>query len=372
MLQLRAILDDMYEMPHQYIDRQTDAVQTEPLYHDSLVNFFYAGLWERAPLLYHLLTRAWASQLLGFINYDLPLGSRLSGATRFLRTCRVNFAECVEPFERLRTARAIFERKIRYWECRPMPDDPQTIVSPADARVLVGSLHETSHVFLKWKFFDFDELFGCDRSLWLRTFRGGDFVLCRLTPEKYHYNHMPVSGVVRDHYEIPGGYASCNPGVVVSLVTPYSKNKRVVTIIDTDIEGGSRIGLVAMIEVVALMIGDIVQCYSKEGYENPQPIEPGLFLQQGAAKSLYRPGSSTTIILFQEGRVEFAADLVRNMHRQHVLSRFSRGFGRPLVETDVKVRSAIAKAMPLPSAKRRTLWRSVVGRVGWQRLTATT
>jgi phosphatidylserine decarboxylase len=44
------------------------------------------------------------------------------------------------------------------------------------------------------------------------------------------------------------------------MVRPYSKNKRVVTIIDTDVEGGTGIGLVAMIEVVALMIGDIVQC----------------------------------------------------------------------------------------------------------------
>ena len=362
----------MYGMPHQYIDRQTNTVQTEPLYHDALVNFFYAGLWERAPVLYNLLTRAWTSQLLGFVNYDLPLGARLSGATRFLRTCRVNFSECVDPLARLRTARAIFERKIRYWECRPMPEDPQTFVSPADCRLLVGSLYETSHLFLKWKFFDFDELFGCDKLLWMRAFRGGDFVICRLTPEKYHYNHLPVAGVVRDYYQIPGGYTSCNPGVVVTLVTPYSKNKRIVTIIDTDVEGGSQVGLVAMIEVVALMIGDITQCYSAERYDHPQSVTPGLFLQRGAPKSVYRPGSSTTIVFFQAGRVEFTADLVRNMHRQHVHSRFSHGFGRPLVETDVKVRSAIAKAIPLPSAKRQTLWRSVVGRVGWQRLTTTT
>jgi len=66
----------MAEMPHQYIDRQTGAVQTEPLYHDTLINFFSMGLWERVPFLYHLLTCARTSQLLGFINYDLPFGSR--------------------------------------------------------------------------------------------------------------------------------------------------------------------------------------------------------------------------------------------------------------------------------------------------------
>jgi hypothetical protein len=69
---------------------------------------------------------------------------------------------------------------------------------------------------------------------------------------------------------------------------------------------------------------------------------------------------------FKAGRVEFAADLVRNMHRQHVHSRFSHGFGRPLVETDVKVRSAIAKAIPLPSVKQRTIVALAVWQGSWQ------
>jgi hypothetical protein len=40
--------------------------------------------------------------------------------------------------------------------------------------------------------------------------------------------------------------------------------------------------------------------------------------------------------------VKFALDLIRNMHRPGVESRFSLGFGRSLVETDPKVRSLIA------------------------------
>lgn len=147
-----------------------------------------------------------------------------------------------------------------------------------------------------------------------------------------------------DIYDLPGGYHSCNPGAVVQVVTPYSKNKRVVTIIDTDVLGGTGVGLVAMIEVVALMIGDIVQCYSSERYDNPRPLQPGMFLVKGAPKSLYRPGSSTDVLIFQQGRVSFADDLVSNMYASNVESRFSVGFGRSLVETDVKVRSLVASA----------------------------
>ena len=188
------------------------------------------------------------------------------------------------------------------------------------------------------------DLLGPDRHDWHRSFSQGDFAVFRLTPDKYHYNHTPVAGRVIAHYAIEGGYHCCNPGAVVSVATPYSKNKRVVTIIDTDVADGTKVGLVAMIEVVALMIGEIVQAYSSHGYDDPQPLTNGMFLAKGQPKSLYRPGSSTDILLFQPGRVLFAPDLLQNQLRNGVSSRFSHGFGRPLVETDIKVRSLLATA----------------------------
>ncbi|HEX9078268.1 MAG TPA: phosphatidylserine decarboxylase, partial [Desulfuromonadaceae bacterium] len=199
--------------------------------------------------------------------------------------------------------------------------------------------------FLKEKFFSFEELLGRDRQQWREAFRGGDFAVFRLTPDKYHYNHTPVAGKVVDFYAMEGDYHSCNPSAVVAIATPFSKNKRVVTVIDTDVAGGTGVGLVAMVEVVALMIGDIVQAYSPEGYDAPRPVERGMFLEKGRPKSLYRPGSSTDILIFQQGRVRFAADLLENQRRTDVASRFTKGFGRPLVETDVRVRSLIGTAI---------------------------
>jgi phosphatidylserine decarboxylase len=153
-----------------------------------------------------------------------------------------------------------------------------------------------------------------------------------------------VSGKVVDFYQIPGLYHACNPNAVVSVATPFSKNKRVVTIIDTDVHGGTGVGLVAMIEVVALMIGDIVQVYSTEGYDAPRQIEKGMFLQKGQPKSLYRPGSSTDILIFQRGRIDFAEDILENMRQAGVSSRFTQGFQKPLVETDIRVRSLLGSA----------------------------
>jgi phosphatidylserine decarboxylase len=329
---------------HQYIERDSGLVRTEKLYGDRFIKLLYNAVRENAPLLFRVFTSARASSLIGAINFDAPFFGMAAGNRQFLAECGVDLGECLERPEFFDTPRKVFERKIHYERCRPMPDTPHAVVSPADARVLVGSFRESSLLFLKEKFFAYEEFLGSGKSEWLEAFADGDFAVFRLTPDKYHYNHTPVAGTVADIYEIAGGYHSCNPGAVVEVVTPYSKNKRVVTVIDTDVPGGTGVGLVAMVEVVALMIGDIVQCYSAEGYDPPREVKPGMFLVKGAPKSLYRPGSSTDVLLFQEGRVSFSEDLIRNMRMPNVESRFSLGFDTPLVETDVAVRSVIATA----------------------------
>jgi phosphatidylserine decarboxylase len=327
-------------MQHQYIERDSGRVVTERLFGDRMVRLLYHGVRENATALFRLLTSSWSSHILGMVNFDRPVLSQ----TAFLATCGIDLSECLDPSEALNTARKIFERRIRYEKYRPMPPETGAIVSPADARVLLGSLQETSMIFLKEKFFSFEELLGNSNRLWHDAFASGDFAVFRLTPDKYHYNHTPVAGQVLDFYAIDGDYHSCNPTAVVAVATPYSKNKRVVTIIDTDVPGGTGIGLVAMIEVVALMIGDIVQAYSAEGYGAPQQLKHGMFLKKGQPKSLYRPGSSTDILIFQEGRISFAGDLLDNMRRTDVSSRFIQGFQKPLVETDIRLRSLLATA----------------------------
>ncbi len=326
---------------HEYIDRESGRVLAERLYADQLLRWIYAAPWESGSWVLRAVTSPHTSQILSLLNYDLPGGSGLWGIDRFVRQLGVDLDECIEPADRLKSPRKIFERRIRYWEVRPMEDQPECIVSPCDARLLLGSIASGSSLFLKGKFFDFEELFGSDHRKWLEAFQGGDYAICRLTPDKYHYNHMPVSGVVRDIYEVHGRYHSCNPGSVVAIETPYSKNVRTVTVVDTDVAEGTGVGLVALIEIVALMIGKIDQCYSAREYEEPLSVKAGMLLKKGQPKSLYRPGSSTTVVMFQAERVHFCDDLMRNMARTDVESRFSSGFGRSLIETDVKVRSTI-------------------------------
>ncbi len=326
---------------HQYIQRHSGAVVTESLFSDRLVNLVYSHGREFAPSLFRQLTSRRSNDLWAYLNYDLTVGNPRRAARRVMRSLGIDQSECMAA-DALGSPRQVFERQIRYWACRPMAAAEDQVVSPADARMIFGSLSRQSLLFLKEKFFALEELVGGDKPIWRRAFEEGQFAIFRLTPEKYHYNHLPVSGIVRDIYKIDGDFHSCNPGAVVEMVQPYSKNRRVVTIVDTDVAEGSGVGLVAMIEIVALMIGDIVQCYSPRRYETPRPLTPGCFAKRGQPKSLYRPGSSVDVLLFQKGRIRFCEDLRRNLRHPGARSRFSEGFGRRLVETDVAVRSTIA------------------------------
>jgi len=331
----------MNVIEHQYIDRVSGNVVREQLLGNSLVSALYSPALERAPLLTRLASSRYISRVLGYLNYDNVLSGRATGMLRFLRESGIQLSEFVGNLSEYDTARKIFERQIRYWNCRPMPAEPRAVVCPADARGLIGSMEESSGLYLKQKFFSFPELLG-EGSPWQRSFEGGDYAVFRLTPEKYHYTHSPVSGCVLDIYSVDGRYYPCNPNAAVQLMMPVSKNRRVVTILDTDCPNGSLVGRVAMIEVVALMVGQIEQRYSEHRYENPGCVETGIFLRGGAPKALFRPGSSTVVLLFQRNRVRFARDLVENQHRSGVRNRFSLTLGEPLTETDVAVRSLLA------------------------------
>lgn len=328
---------------HQFIDREGLKIRDEEFYGDRVIRFIYSCAREMPDVLYRIFSSKRLCDFLGFLYYDSFIGSRITKTKEFMDRIGIDYSECLDNPNLLNTPRKIFERKISYWTKRPMPEDGRYVVSPADSRVILGSFVETSLLFIKNKFFQYEELLGMENTQWVHIFRHGDFAIFRLTPDKYHYNHSPVSGVVKDFYTVDGCYHSCHPEATVTLCTPHSKNKRVVTIVDTDVDGGTQIGILAMIEVAALLIGEIVQCYSEYRYDDPKEIQKGMFLKRGQPKSLFRPGSSTIILLFQRDRVAFSPDLIMNSRRQDIVNIFSRGFGMPLVETDVKVRSPIGK-----------------------------
>lgn len=338
---------------HQYIERATGQVRTERLVGDRTVRYLYSTAREHAPVLFKALTSRFANDLVATLLFDLPLATPWGKLRCKLERAGLRAEEMVNPPRPSTSLRDLFERQIRFWECRPMPANPTCVVAPSDSRMLCGEHAGETSLVIKQKLFGLNELLGV-KSNWTSHFAAGEWAVFRLTPEKYHYNHFPVAGEIADFYELKGTFHSCNPIAVIKNPAACAENGRSITIIDTNVTGGTGVGLVAMIEVVALMIGEVHQCYSAEYYLDPHPIRPGIHVERGAVKSLFKPGSSTVILLFEPSRVQFDADLLANLRRRDASSRFSAGFGEPLVETEVNVRASIASPVSPTIAQRPT------------------
>ena len=99
----------------------------------------------------------------------------------------------------------------------------------------------------------------------------------------------------------------------------------------------------------AIVIPVILGCPILESFPKAAPQRvifsfPGMILEKGCPKSLFRPGSSTVILLFEPSRIRFSPDLRRNLYRTDAASRYSAMLDRALVETEVRVRSTVATA----------------------------
>lgn len=332
----------MNETLHQYIERESGAVRTESLLGDRWIRMLYGPAREAFPVMFRAMVSTRWTRHVGALRYDRALSTAPATRRRQLKECGVVDDECLTHPTEYRTLREVFERQITYWSHRPLPEESRAVVSPADSRVIIGSFRSIDGILVKEKVFDLPGLLGDDRPPWKHRFAEGDFAVFRLTPDKYHYTHTPVTGVVADHYDVEGVCHSCNPGALVRVSGTYARNRRTVTVFNTDVPGGSGVGHVAMVEVVALMIGRIDQGYCATQYQDPVFPDPGLDVERGQPKALFRPGSSTVILLFEPDRIRFAEDLILHSQRRDVQSRFRAGFTSPLVETDVRVRAPIA------------------------------
>lgn len=187
-------------------------------------------------------------------------------------------------------------------QARPIDSGRSTAVFPADGRHLcVPDLSRCDGLFVKGEMFDLPTLL--DDVELARQFDGGALLLSRLCPVDYHRFHFPLSGSPGPARLLNGPLFSVNPIALCQNIQILATNKRCLTVLQTD-----SFGKVLLMEIGATCVGGIRQTYQE-----------GATISKGDEKGYFRFGGSSTITIFEPGRMSFDQDLVENSLQQREL-----------------------------------------------------
>lgn len=216
----------------------------------------------------------------------------------FIRTYDLKVNEFADAPESFRSFNEFFYRRLKP-EARPIDPDPAAVVFPADARHLgFADASQIDGVFVKGQRFDLARLLG-DATLAARYAKGA-VVLSRLCPVDYHRFHFPVAGRAAETKLLNGPLYSVNPIALRRNLAYLWENRRTLTLLPTD-----RFGTVLLLEIGATNVGSIVQTFT-----------PGQLVNKGDEKGYFAFGGSSTLLLFEPGRIRLAADLLQQSQQQ--------------------------------------------------------
>jgi phosphatidylserine decarboxylase len=293
--------------PIRYYNRHTASLETEQVYGEGFLRWSYGN-----PL--------GALSLSAFVKrpfFSKWYGRRMStpeSAARvrpFVAEYELDAEDFAAEVASYRSFNEFFYRKLKP-SARPVDADKHSAVFPADGRHLgFQKASEISGVFVKGQKFDLPTLLG-DAAL-AAKYADGSLVLSRLCPVDYHRFHFPVAGTPGKTRMIAGPLFSVNPIALRQQLAYLWTNKRCVTELQTE-----HFGTVICMEIGATCVGTIEQTF-----------QPGERVEKGAEKGYFAFGGSSTLTLFEPGRIELEEDLRDNSARQvELYARIGSRLGR--------------------------------------------
>jgi len=168
----------------------------------------------------------------------------------YSRAYKVDLDEAVCPDAGFPSFDAFFTRTLRQGQ-RPLPADPQVIVSPADGRIdSFGPVVVNGHFSVKGRPYRAEHLVGDAEEA--RRYDGGQFCVVYLSPRDYHRVHAPIGGKVGVVRSYAGEYFPVNSIGERHVKSLFAINRRVVVPIQTE-----QLGLVTVVLVGAMVVGRI-------------------------------------------------------------------------------------------------------------------
>jgi phosphatidylserine decarboxylase len=246
------------------------------------------------------------SRLAGHLS-DLPLPRplRVPVIRAYARAFEVDLDEAALAPEAYPTFNAFFTRRLRAG-ARPIDAASGVVVSPSDSRLSsIGRVPEDGRLEqVKGETYGIDALVGSPEDA--ARFRGAAHATLYLSPAMYHRVHSPVEGVIVAWRYVPGRLFPVNAVGVRSVPGLFTRNERVVVLVDTAAHGPVAIVLVGAANVgrIGLAFTDLV---TNRGHA------PGVFrppaaipIQRGDELGTFSLGSTVVLLAADLGLVPVA------------------------------------------------------------------
>lgn len=281
----------------EFFNRYTGRMEREKVYGAAWMRWTYANPFGRLAL-ETIVKRPFFSRWYGW-RMDRPASRRK--ILPFIQTFGLDVGEFADPPGSFRSFNEFFSRRLKAG-ARPVDADPDAVVFPADGRHLgYPDASQIEGVFVKGQRFDLARLLG-DDGLAAR-YAKGSLVLSRLCPVDYHRFHFPAAGRVSASALLNGLLYSVNPIALRRNLAYLWQNRRTLATLEA-----GRFGTILILEIGATNVGSIVQTY-----------RPDSQVAKGDEKGCFRFGASSTLLLFEPGRVRLADDLVRHSRNRNEL-----------------------------------------------------
>ena len=249
---------------------------------------------------HHLLSR-----LVGWLaRTDIPW-IKTTFINVFLKQFAINMQEAdVEDPDMYPTFNAFFTRALKDG-ARPIAEEPDAIVSPADGAISqLGKIRGSDVLQAKGQYFSLYELVGGDAEL-ASEFINGSFATVYLSPKDYHRVHMPATGTLREMIYVPGRLFSVNQATTRQIPDLFARNERAVCVFD------SEQGPFVVVLVGAMIVAGIETVFAGQVTPQPRtitrtryPAREAITLHKGDELGRFLLGS-TAILLFPEGKAQF-------------------------------------------------------------------
>lgn len=278
--------------PIKFFNRHTQETETEQVYGESFLRWVYGNPLGKLSL-HALVKRKAFSQWYGYRMSKPDSASRVSP---FIDQYGLDPSDFTEAPSSFKSFNEFFYRKLKP-SARPLADSP--VVFPADGRHLgFPDISKIDSFFVKGQSFDLPALLG-DKAL-AEKYASGSLVLSRLCPVDYHRFHFPAAGIPSATKTIEGPLFSVSPIALREKLAYLWTNKRTLCELQTE-----EFGTILIMEIGATCVGSIHQTYT-----------PGKPVEKAAEKGYFAFGGSSTITIFEPGKVRLADDLLEHSAKQ--------------------------------------------------------